>query len=396
MSHTYRIGIVGCGVAGAAAALFLARDGHRVTIVEQAPELGAKGAGILLQKSGQTVLQHLGLREHVLQHAAPLEELYARQLSGSTLICTRYADYGPDCRAYGVHRGTLFTALHEQLGKCDVSIATGCVSVGREIDAQGVWVRDSCQRRHGPFDFLLVADGSRSRMREASGMRAHTWKYAHGTLWFIAPLAVPGRLLQVVRGNRQLFGLMPMGDGLCTMYWGLPERDYPALQKRGLAALKQEILAFAPESEPVLALIADMQQLLFTSYRHVWMPRWFDRTTLFLGDAAHGMSPHLGQGMNLALVDAFRFSECLRESRSPHAAFTAFRQQQRAYIRYYSLITFALSPFFQSDWPILAWGRDIALPLLPKIPYVKRQMLMTVTGMKSDFFGGELHLGRSH
>ena len=211
------------------------------------------------------------------------------------------------------------------------------------------------------------------------------------------------RLLKAITGPRGDFTCVGDDDQSIYAWRGAnPENllqlgsDYPALQKRGLAALKQEILTFAPESEPVLALIADMQQLLFTSYRHVWMPRWFDRTTLFLGDAAHGMSPHLGQGMNLALVDAFRFSECLRESRTPNAAFTAFRQQQRAYIRYYSLITFALSPFFQSDWPILAWGRDIALPLLPKIPYVKRQMLMTVTGMKSDFFGGELHLGRSH
>jgi len=392
MSRKYRIGIVGCGVAGAASALFLARDGHDVTIVEQAPVLGAAGAGILLQKSGQTILQHLGLRQQVLQHAAPLVELYARQFSGSTLIRTRYADYGPECCAYGVHRGMLFSALHAELGKLGVPVATGCVSVAREIDSQGVWVRDSCQSRHGPFDFLLVANGSRSRMREACGMRAHSWKYAHGTLWFIAPLKVPGRLLQVVRGNRQLFGLMPMGDGLCTMYWGLPERDYPALHKRGLMALKQEILSFAPESEPVLELITEMQQLHYTSYRHVWMPRWFDRTTLFLGDAAHSMSPHLGQGMNLALVDAYRFSGCLRESSTPHAAFYAFRHKQRAYLRYYALLTFALSPFFQSDWPILAWGRDLALPLLPKIPYVKRQMLMTVTGMKSDFFGGELQL----
>ena len=57
---------------------------------------------------------------------------------------------------------------------------------------------------------------------------------------------------------------------------------------------------------------------------------------------------------------------------------------------YYATITYLLSPFFQSDWPVLAWGRDLVLPLLPRLPWVRRQMSMTVCGLKGGFFRGAI------
>ena len=66
----------------------------------------------------------------------------------------------------------------------------------------------------------------------------------HGTLWITVPGAgVPGKLLQVVRGTRQLLGLLPLGDGLVSVYWGLRNDTVDAVKARGLDALKGEMLA---------------------------------------------------------------------------------------------------------------------------------------------------------
>jgi len=214
-------------------------------------------------------------------------------------------------------------------------------------------------------------------------------KYPHGTLWAIVPGEhVKGKLLQVVRGCKQLCGVLPIGDGLTTLYWGLPERDLAAVQQRGIELLKEEILRFCPETAPLLEHIIDFDQLLFTSYQHVWMARTYDQHTIFMGDSAHAMSPHLGQGINLAMTDAYMLAGCLRETARPADAFRLFDRRQAAYIRYYSAVTLFLSPFFQSDWGILSWGRDRVLPWLPKIPIIKRQMLMTVAGLKGGFLKG--------
>jgi 2-polyprenyl-6-methoxyphenol hydroxylase-like FAD-dependent oxidoreductase len=394
MPGPYRVGIVGLGVAGATAGYLLARDGHRVTVLEQAPQVGPIGAGVLLQMSGQEVLRRLGVLDGVIARAAPIESLYARHTNGRTLIRHVYADYGPGCRAYGVHRGVLFGALYELLRTQSVDVRLGCEVAAREVAAGGeVYLSDKCGGRHGPFDFVLAGDGSRSRLRAACGFRASVTEYDHGTLWVTAPCsAVRDHLLQVVRGTRRLFGLLPLGDGLCSMYWGLPVREFAGLKARGLDALKAEILAFSPEATEILDCLHDFEQLILTSYRHVHLRQWHDDKTLFIGDAAHAMSPHLGQGINLALVDAWRLAACVREAADPAAAFAAFRRRQRAYIRYYATITYFLSPFFQSDWFILGWGRDWVLPWLPYVPLVKHQMLLTVAGLKGGFFKGRITL----
>src|SRR5688572_6613801 len=69
------VGIVGCGTAGQAAALFLARQGHRVTLYERVAKPGPVGAGIVLQPSGMAVLAELGLLAPVLTRGAPLDGL---------------------------------------------------------------------------------------------------------------------------------------------------------------------------------------------------------------------------------------------------------------------------------------------------------------------------------
>jgi 2-polyprenyl-6-methoxyphenol hydroxylase-like FAD-dependent oxidoreductase len=387
----YRIAVVGFGIAGAATACLLARSGHAVTLLERARHVGPIGAGLLLQPAGQAVLRRMGLLDRIVAEAAPIEELHAVQTDGRTLIRMPYAEFEPGCRAYGVHRGVVFSALRDAVSSQGVDVRLGEAVSRLSVRADRVTLATGAGAEYGPFDFAIAADGSRSTLRQLSGLQSWVMPYDHGALWATAPCeAVRGKLYQVVRGTRYLLGMLPIGGGQCSLYWGLPERELATVRARGLDALKMELTAFCPEIRPLLDSLPSFDQLVYTTYRHVWMPRWFTRHVLVLGDAAHAMSPHLGQGASIALLDAWTLASCLAEAPDQLSAFRLYRRRRAAHVRYYSAITFLLSPFFQGDSLWKAGWRNLALPIMPRLPWVRGQMLLTMTGLKNGWLGGRL------
>jgi 2-polyprenyl-6-methoxyphenol hydroxylase-like FAD-dependent oxidoreductase len=393
MPKSYRVGVVGCGVGGATVSYLLARAGHSVDLFERAPHVGPVGAGILLQPSGQLVLQRLGLLEKVISQGEPIDELHALTHHGRTLIRLPWGDVAPGCRAYGLHRGDLFEVLHEAfLGEGARLHLDHDIQSCRKSDGR-VFIRDAHGREHGPFDFLLAADGSRSILRGCSRLRKWVHEYVYGAVWAIGrSTAVRGKLHQVVRGTHQLLGLLPMGQGRCSLFWSLRRDEKDTLFRGDFAVWREQVLALCPLAAELCEQLHTFDQVAFTTYQHVWMRAWHDDYVLFLGDAAHAMSPHLGQGVNLALIDAYLFAEMLASSRDHREAFRRYTASRRGHLRYYAFVTFLLTPFFQSSGWIKGWGRDLALPWLIRVPWVRRQMALTMGGVKGGFFRSEWRL----
>src|SRR6188508_2466890 len=134
------VGIIGCGTAGPAAALLLARAGHRVTVYERVAEPGPVGAGILLQPTGQAVLARLGLLERVRARAAPVDRLLCQRTGGRAVVDLRYAEIGAAV-GLGIHRGVLFQALFDALSAEEgVRLELGFDVERVEVDGARRWV----------------------------------------------------------------------------------------------------------------------------------------------------------------------------------------------------------------------------------------------------------------
>lgn len=91
----------------------------------------------------------------------------------------------------------------------------------------------------------------------------------------------------------------------------------------------------APPSEPVLDHISSFEQLTFASYADVKMPHWHFQRAVCLGDCAHATSPQLGQGANLALIDALVLARCLASNQDVTQALSAYSRERRDHLRYY-------------------------------------------------------------
>ena len=166
-----RIAVTGCGVAGMAAALSLAREGHDVTIFEAFETPAPMGSGLLLQPSGLKALEILGLSEQALDHGAVIERLSGEDTAGRKVMNMAYASWRPGAFGLGIHRATLFEILFRRLDPAGVALKAG-VSIEDIVDPSRPVLMDSAGGVYGPFDMAVIADGSSSRLRARLRPRA--------------------------------------------------------------------------------------------------------------------------------------------------------------------------------------------------------------------------------
>jgi 2-polyprenyl-6-methoxyphenol hydroxylase-like FAD-dependent oxidoreductase len=388
-----KVGIVGCGTAGAAVAIMLARQGAEVSVFERVPSPKPFGAGIMLQPTGQAVLARMGLLQPIAERGARIDRLWFRTPSGRTIVDLQYAAIDRGWHAYGIHRGLLFDTLYAAACRA-VSVSTGCEMRGLRRDGASTYLvcKDGSER--GPFDLIIIADGAVSELRAAAGTTKRDAQYPWGALWFVAddPDGVYTReLYQIGVRSHRLYGVLPTGKGphgetpVVSLFWSLPVRDVEAWRQTPLETWKAEVRALDPRIDLVLDKITDHAQVTFARYRDVQMTRWHDHGVVFIGDAAHATSPQLGQGANLALVDACVLADSIRISSSIDAALELYASQRRKHLRFYQRMTCWLTPFFQSDHRLLGWLRDWTFPIANAIPPLRNHMIKTMAGVSTGF-----------
>lgn len=394
-----RVAVIGAGTAGPAAALLLARVGAEVTLFEAVAEPAAVGAGLLLQPTGMAVLARLGLLEAVLGRAAKVERLLGRTVEGRVVMDLAYADLRADLFGAGVHRGSLFTALFEALAPAGVTVRCGAPVSG--LTERGGRLALEGPADEGDFELIIVADGARSQLREQVAPARRAERYGWGALWFIGrdDGRYGGVLSQDYRDTREMMGTLPSGrirDGdsaeLVSLFWSLPVAAIESTRAAGLAPWRERALALNPRVAPLIEQVEDMDQLLPAVYHDVVLPRPWRATeragAVVIGDAAHAMSPQLGQGANLALVDAAALADALAPAlaSSPGAlpaALADYARRRRTNLGFYQRASRLLTPLFQSDHAWLAWWRDRLMHPAASVPWIRRQMLASLAGAKT-------------
>ncbi|GEP54978.1 oxidoreductase [Reyranella soli] len=376
------IAVVGCGVAGQAAATLLAETGHRVTVYERFTQPQPVGAGLLLQPTGLAVLRKLGLAHAAIAAGARIGGLEARTHRGRSILDLRYADLHPLAFGVGIPRAALFDLLHGRLLKSPAKLVTGA----EIVDVDKTHLVEASGARHGPFDLIVAADGAHSALRARLMPHARAPIYPWGCIWTTAPdlagIGAAGLLRQRVRGTRLMMGLLPIGHGKVTIYWSMPMRALGRSKTIDLEAWRRTATALWPEAAPIVDHAAAAGDVARATYRHVALTHWNAGPVLFIGDAAHGTSPQLGQGANLGLMDAWVLAKALADAPDLLAAFLRFERRRVPPVRYYRSASHLLTPFFQSRLAPLGWLRDAVMGPACLVPGLRTMMGSTLAGTR--------------
>ena len=393
MRRPLDIAIAGAGISGLACATLLARAGHRVTVHERFETSRPIGSGLMLQPTGLVALERLGLRDEIEALGERIARLHGTTCSGIPIFDIAYGDLDPRFYAVGIHRAALHGALwHAFLGS-GAMLETGRTVTDVETQAGGrISITDEHARSSGPFDLVIDASGARSRLRRLV-TATPPGEFTYGAVWASAPDigVAPAALGQRYVASKVMIGFLPVGpahpDGprLAALFWSLKPPDYPAWRD-GFEPWRERIVSLWPELQPVIDGLGSPDDMTLASYVQFTARNPHKGALVLIGDSAHATSPQLGQGANSGMLDALALADALDMNEDIPAALQLYAKARRAHVRFYQLASRIMTPFFQSDSNVLATTRDLTFNRMTIVPYMKREMLRALAGLKTGLF----------
>jgi 2-polyprenyl-6-methoxyphenol hydroxylase-like FAD-dependent oxidoreductase len=298
--------VVGGGIGGLSLARELTRAGLGVVVLERSPKLGAVGAGIIMNPNAMAVLEANGLAACVRARSAPYLARDTFDHRGRHLATRDYRPLYADGRlAAGalLHRAHLHECLHEGLPAGTLHLDTPI----RDLDAGSDRVRvetESGQVLTG--DVLVGADGIRSTVRarffapsepEYLGYRSHR---------FVVPNVDGLEHFTEFLGRGQRVGLVPIGGGQLYVWTTFNSpRASRAWALESVAAFRAAFGNFTDSRvRRAFGALESIDGVVCTDIEEVRQPEWARGRVALLGDAAHALTPNMGQGAGMAMEDA--------------------------------------------------------------------------------------------
>jgi len=391
--NSQHIVIIGCGVSGLASAIAIAEHGYQVTVVEQQSKPRVRAEGILIQPTGAVALNRLALLQGIEKKASPIQSLTGFNEQHKKIIDIQYSDYMRNSHGLGIHPATLLSTLLAKAYSMNVTIECGFSVAGIVRKGRGYILSNAqCDGQEIYGDGVVIANGTFSSLADELGLSRTLNSYLWGGLWAICEdhqQQFSDTLSQRYLAAEKMISILPSGKHPKTgkpcvsFFWSMAVADYQSWRSTPFAQWKQEVLAVWPELESLLASLQDHRSLAFTRYANVDMKSWHYEGILVVGDAAHGMSPQLGMGTDMALWDAIVLGDCLTGAPSIEKAFADYSRQRKNHVAHYQQMSRFLTPFFQSHQKVAPFCRDLLFPLLHKIPFSYKQMLRTMVGEKT-------------
>jgi 2-polyprenyl-6-methoxyphenol hydroxylase-like FAD-dependent oxidoreductase len=370
--HTKAL-IVGSGIAGPAAALFLKRAGIKAEIYEA--RQSDEGYALSLSNNGVAVLKMLSLDGPVFAEGSPVSEW--RMWNGKG----KYLGGGPltaqGAKSVFIKRVPLGRILAAEAERQGIAIHRGKKLEQISVTRAGGVVAAFEDGTSASGDLLIGADGVHSRARRFvdPGVRP-LYSGLVNTGGYSRDVSLPRtpETTHFIFGKRAFFGYHMSPSGY--IYWFV---NYPHAEEPGSEALlggtdeerRQRLLALFRDDQPFIGQIIRCAETTFPDFLTYILPRqpasWHKGPVVLLGDAVHAISPSSGQGASMALEDAVILAKSLRDTPELEQAFAAYERSRRERTeKMFDLGQRSDSGKFIMR-PLQQWFRDVTTPVFLKL-----------------------------
>ncbi len=331
-NRALRAAVVGGGIGGISAACSLRQRGVDVTVFEQARTLGEVGAGLTIFPNGLRQLERLGLAEALAAVGAKFGDgsRYCRA-DGTVVGPIVTIDSTGWNGMYGMHRADLLNALAAKLAPKTIRLGQCCTGIIQTASSARLHFAhgDSAE-----FDIVVAADGIQSTLQkyvvepkppEYSGVRAYRGLISREKLpgW-------PEAAQMVWMGDGKHFIVYPVRSGRLLNYVGfVPTKDETIESWSAVGDVDELAASFDGWDSQIVRLLDTVETCFWWGlYDRRPLLSWSSGRLILLGDAAHAMLPHLGQGANQTIEDGVALAVFL-EGRDPDEVPTILPQYEK-------------------------------------------------------------------
>jgi 2-polyprenyl-6-methoxyphenol hydroxylase-like FAD-dependent oxidoreductase len=199
-------------------------------------------------------------------------------------------------------------------------------------------------------------------------------------------------LEQRYEAARKMAGVLPIGRlpggerRMAAFFWSLRHDQHRAWRDTDIQSWKDNVRALWPATEPLLAQLQRHDDLVFAAYAHRTRRSPLSSECVHIGDSWHCTSPQLGQGANMALLDAYALALAIERQGNLDLALAEYARMRLWHIRLYQAASWLFTPAYHSDSDAIAWLRDrFVAPLSRQGP--ASQLL---AGLVAGYWGGPL------